>query len=72
MDFNTLFMIIMMTIIMAGREEEGKMRFYDFKRRLGDKGSEVMIMIMIMIMMMIMMILFDDDDNGSDKSVCKV
>ena len=67
-------MIIMMTIIMAGREEEGKMRFYDFKRRLGDKGSEVMIIMMMvmMIMIMILMILFDADDDDGCESVCKV
>ena len=51
-------MIIIMVIIMMmpGREGEGKMRFYDFKRRLGDKGSEVM-MVMVLIMMMVMMIM---------------
>ena len=71
-------MIIIMVIIMMmpGREGEGKMRFYDFKRRLGDKGSEVrMVMIMLMILMMmmvmmVMMILFHNDDDFA--SVCKV
>ena len=47
-------MVIIM--MMPGREGEGKMRFYDFKRRLGDKGSEVM-MVMVLIMMMVMMIM---------------
>ena len=60
-------------------EEEGKMRFYDFKRRLGDKGSEVIMMmiiimifmIMTMMMMMVMMILFNGDDDDY-ASICKV
>ena len=52
-------MIIIMVIIMMmpGREGEGKMRFYDFKRRLGDKGSEVMMVMVLMMMMMVMMIM---------------
>ena len=64
-------MIIIMVIIMMmpGREGEGKMRFYDFKRRLGDKGSEVM-MVMVLVMMMVMMIMFLIEYDYA--SVCKV
>ena len=64
-------MIIIMVIIMMmpGREGEGKMRFYDFKRRLGDKGSEVM-MVMVLMMMMVMMIMFLIEYDYA--SVCKV
>ena len=65
-DLNTFFLNIMIMIMMlAGREEEGEMRFYDFKRCLGDKGSKVM-----MAMMMMMMILFYNKDDFA--SVCKV
>ena len=35
-------------------DREGEMRFYDFKRRLGDKGSEVRMVIMVIFIVSIM------------------
>ena len=52
-------------------DREGEMRFYDFKRRLGDKGSEVRMVIMVIFIVSIMVfniitstIIFRGEDDG--------
>ena len=52
-------------------DREGEMRFYDFKRRLGDKGSEVRMVIIVIFIVSIMVfniitstIIFRGEDDG--------
>ena len=63
-------------------DREGEMRFYDFKRRLGDKGSEVRMVIIVIFIVSIMVFniitstMFggeDDDDAVLDDNddLCK-
>ena len=64
-------------------DREGEMRFYDFKRRLGDKGSEVRMVIIVIFIVSIMVFniitstMFGGEDDGDavledNGDLCKV